>query len=161
MQALMAYLDLVVFMLKHGDQRTVFEKRRVFLLIADIVLLIMEDESEFFDKCFERSKWVPGPNVTLSKLTKQYCKMERMYLYQNKDYDPYSNTMHTHQLLNKQYFEVNMQSKEERVRAEIVELEKRHKEQSSKIFRLSTSLSTWDELNEEATQDLTNWEKRD
>ncbi len=67
-------------------------------MIADYILLILEDENDFFDRCFERYKLPAGsgPNVTLTRLTKQYAKMERTYLLQNKDYDPYSNTMHPH-----------------------------------------------------------------
>jgi len=97
-QHLMGYIDLVTFLLKHGDRQTVLDRKHVFFMIADYILLILEDENEFFDRCYERYKVAAGsgPNVTLTRLTKQYAKMERTYLQQNKDYDPYSNTMHPH-----------------------------------------------------------------
>jgi hypothetical protein len=157
----MAYIDLVSFVLKYGDERTVIDRKHIFLLIADYIVLVLEDESDFFDRCSGVSKLNPGPNVTLTKLTKQYFKMERTYLFQNKDYDPYSATMHSHQLLNKHYFEINMTQKEEKVRIEIAELTSKHEQQSSRIFKLPVTTNTNpDELNKEAEKDLTVWDKR-
>jgi hypothetical protein len=57
-------------MLRHGDPAVIVEKKHIFLLIADYILLILEDESDFFDRCFDKAKFYPGPNGTLNKLTK-------------------------------------------------------------------------------------------
>ena len=43
-------------------------------------------------------------------------KLERYYISQNQDYDPYSHTQHPHELLTTQHFEVTYQAKRERER---------------------------------------------
>jgi len=43
-------------------------------------------------------------------------KLERLYISQNQDYDPYSHTQHPHELLTTQHFEVSYQAKRERER---------------------------------------------
>ena len=43
-------------------------------------------------------------------------KLERYYISQNQDYDPYSHTQHPHELLTTQHFEVTYQGKRERER---------------------------------------------
>ena len=50
----MAYFDSVIFMLKHGDENIILERKHIFLLIADYILLILEDESDFYDRCVDR-----------------------------------------------------------------------------------------------------------
>jgi len=77
----MAYFDVIMFVLKHSDEKTVMDRKHIFLLIADYVLIILEDESDFYDRCFERSRNMAAPNVTLNKMTRQYTKMERNYLF--------------------------------------------------------------------------------
>ena len=56
------------------------DRKHIFILIADYILLILEDESDLFDRSCEKFKFIPGPNMALNKLTKQYVKMERTYL---------------------------------------------------------------------------------
>ena len=72
------------------------DRKHIFILIADYLLLILEDESDLFERSCDKFKFISGPNIALNRITKQYVKMERYYLTQNKDYDPYSNTMHSH-----------------------------------------------------------------
>ena len=93
---MIAYIDLLLILLKHNDEKVIVDRKHIFVLIADYILLILEDESDLFDRCCEKFKYMSGPNTALNRLTKQYVKMERNYLNQNKDYDPYSNTMHSH-----------------------------------------------------------------
>jgi hypothetical protein len=51
-----------------------------------------------------------------------------------------------------------MQAKEEKMKAEVIEMHEKHAKQSSKIFKLSPNQA--DELHEEAQRDLLNWDKR-
>jgi hypothetical protein len=77
----MAYFDTIIFVLKYGDDRQVLDRKHIFLLIADYILLLLEDESDFYDRCFERNRAMSAPNITLNKMTRQYSKMERNYLF--------------------------------------------------------------------------------
>jgi len=52
-----------------------------------------------------------------------------------------------------------MQAKDEKMKAEVVELQDKYNKQSSKIFKVQPNVVP-DELSEEATKDLTNWERR-
>jgi len=150
-----------MFYLKHGDKQSVLDRKHIYILIADYILLLLEDESELFDRSGERPKFMPGPNVALQRLTKQYVKLERTYLNQNKDYDPYSNTMHPHQLLNNHYFEINMQAKEERVKTEIQELSDKYTRQSGRLYKIPQNTNNVIyELSELATGDLVDWTAR-
>ena len=38
-------------------------------------------------------------------------KLERLYISHNQEYDPYSHTLHPHELLSNQHFEVVYQAK--------------------------------------------------
>jgi len=43
-------------------------------------------------------------------------RLERFYISQNQEYDPYSHTQHPHELLTTQHFEVSYQAKREQER---------------------------------------------
>lgn len=51
-----------------------------------------------------------------STCAQKYAKLERLYISQNQDYDPFSHTQHPHELLTMQHFEVTQQAKRERER---------------------------------------------
>ena len=51
-----------------------------------------------------------------SSCAQKYMKLERLYISQNQEYDPYSHTQHPHELLTTQHFEVSYQAKRERER---------------------------------------------
>lgn len=61
-------------------------------------------------------------------------KLERVYLQQNKEYDNYSHTMHTHQFLTSHFFEVSSQAKDQKLKKDIEGLEKRQSNIDLKIF---------------------------
>lgn len=86
-------------MLEHGDPQKVTDRLHVYIGIAEFMLIALEDESEKFEQVLEypqdMSQFV-GPNLSIMKLTKRYMKLERVYLQQNKEYDSYAHTMHTH-----------------------------------------------------------------
>ena len=62
------------------------------------------------------------PNASITKMAKRYMKLERSYLTQNKEYDSYAHTMHTHQFLKTHYFEVCAYAQEEKSKNELREL---------------------------------------
>ena len=74
--------------------------RYTYLKIAESLLKALEDEVEKFELVIEQAKEyeIPyiGPNVSILKLTRRYMKLERIYLMQNKEYEPHSHTMHSH-----------------------------------------------------------------
>lgn len=54
-----------------------------------------------------------------------------------------------------------MQAKEERMRAEIIELQEKHSKQSLKLYKIQQQANfVPDELNEEALKELNSWERR-
>lgn len=81
----------------------------MFIGIAEFMLIALEDESEKFETVLEQLEdpaYMLGPNSSIVKLTKRYMKLERVYLQQNKKFDSYSHTIHTHQFLTSHFFEV-------------------------------------------------------
>jgi hypothetical protein len=86
------------------------------------MILILESESERFESVAEQVV----PNVLgdplLARLGRRYMKLEKIYVSQNKEYDPYSFSLHAHPFLSKNHFEVQMRAREEAMRMEIEEL---------------------------------------
>ena len=101
------------------------------------MLIALEDESEKFDSVLEQpqdnTQYI-GPNLSIMKLTKRYMKLERIYLQQNKEYDNYAHTMHTHQFLTTHFFEVSCQAKEAKLKKDIEGLSNRQSNIELKIF---------------------------
>jgi len=86
--------------------------------VAELLLKILEVEAGRFDDRAEpdpltrRQPGVESP----SSCAQKYMKLERLYISQNQDYDPYSHTQHPHELLTTQHFEVSYRAKRERER---------------------------------------------
>ena len=119
MQPLIAHADALRFALKHEITPTSLESSVHTLLgVAELLLKILEVEAERFDARAEpdpqtrRQHGVESP----SSCAQKYMKLERLYISQNQDYDPYSHTQHPHELLTTQHFEVSYQAKRERER---------------------------------------------
>lgn len=79
---LMQIIEVGQFLLEHSDQSRIQAKLHVFLGITDLMVLVLEDESDKFEAILEqRQEPLPaGPNNTINKLTKRYMKLERVYL---------------------------------------------------------------------------------
>jgi hypothetical protein len=48
----------------------------------------------------------------------KYSKLEKSYIQQNKIYDPYSHTVHPHNFLSKNHFEVEEQAKKDKFKSD-------------------------------------------
>ena len=105
---LIGYLDIGKFLLEHSSQEKVRNKQHIFIGIAEMITLLLEEESDKFENVLEQRQdsQTVGPNSTINKLTKRYMKLERLYLQENREYDSYSHTMHEHQFLGNNFFEV-------------------------------------------------------
>ena len=121
---LISFLEVGQFLVKHSENNKIQSKCHVFLGLIDILVLILEDETEKFESILEfRSEHVTfGPNNSLNKLSKRYMKLERIYLQQNREYDSYSHTMHTHQFLETNYFEVISEARDIKLKKEVEQL---------------------------------------
>ena len=108
-QQLISYLNIVQFFLQHEERGNIIEKLHVFLGIADCLLLILEDETLKMEGVLEPQNRPQQAinSVSIARLARRYIKLERGYQTYNKEYDPYSHTMHPHQILNSHFFEVS------------------------------------------------------
>lgn len=53
MQNLLHYIDLVTFYLQNGEEPQIFDRKHVFMGIAESMLNLLEDESDTFEKMLE------------------------------------------------------------------------------------------------------------
>ena len=122
-QHLISFLNIVKFFLKHEEGKPIKDRTCDFLKIADCVILILEDECSKLDASYDPTP--PNKHLSLSQFTsisrisKRYNKLERMYQLYNKEYDPYTHTLHPHQVFNSHFFEVSQQAKEDQHKDEI------------------------------------------
>ena len=81
-QQLIQYIDVVQFMLKHGDSNKIMDRLHVFIGVAEFTLLLLEEECDTLEKVIEPPSSAPliGPNNGISRLAKWYMKLERIYL---------------------------------------------------------------------------------
>ena len=95
-------MDALRFALKHEITPSNLESKTASLLgVAELILKILEIEAERFDQRAEpdpRSRKQAGVESP-SSCAQKYMKLERYYISQNQDYDPYSHTQHPHELL--------------------------------------------------------------
>ena len=119
MQPLIAHADALRFALKHDiTSGPLSEAVHTLLGVAELLLKILELEAERFDARAEpdpQARRQPGVESP-SSCAQKYMKLERLYISQNQEYDPYSHTQHPHELLTTQHFEVSYQAKRERER---------------------------------------------
>jgi len=100
-QHLIAHTDALRFALKHQIPPPIENEVHVLLGVADLLLKILEIEADRFDRRADpdttqrRSPGVESP----SSCAQKYMKLERLYISENQDYDPYSHTQHPHELL--------------------------------------------------------------
>ena len=110
----------------------------VFLGIADCILLILEDECNKMEAVYEHRTPMnynqTNQSVSVTRLARRYIKLERTYQNYNKEYDPYSHTLHPHQILNSHFFEVNQQAKEDQHKDEIEDMKKQQSYLELNIF---------------------------
>lgn len=59
---------------------------------------------------------------SITRIAKRYNKLERIYQAYNKEYDPYTHTLHPHQVFNSHFFEVSQQAKEDQQKEEIEQM---------------------------------------
>jgi hypothetical protein len=148
-------------MLEHGDTTKVSERIHVFMGIAELMLIALEDETEKFELVLEQMQdqnQLLGPNSSINKLTKRYMKLERVYLQQNKEYDCYAHTMHTHQFLTTHFFEVSNLAKDIKLKNDIDGLSKRQTNIELKIFDRTPPANQsnyFDKLTEDARKVIT------
>jgi len=121
-EPLIAHTEALRFALKHGITPTSFDQGGgpTLLGVAELLLRVLEVEAERYDQRAEEpdpqaSRRTPGVESP-SSCAQKYMKLERLYISQNQDYDPYSHTQHPHELLTMQHFEVTQQAKRERER---------------------------------------------
>jgi hypothetical protein len=69
-QTLISYIDILLFSLKHCHEKLVMDRKHIFILIADYLLLILEDESDLFERSCDKFKFMSGPNMALNRITK-------------------------------------------------------------------------------------------
>jgi hypothetical protein len=69
-QTLISYIDILLFSLKHCHEKLVMDRKYIFILIADYLLLILEDESDLFERSCDKFKFMSGPNMALNRITK-------------------------------------------------------------------------------------------
>jgi len=82
---LIAYFELVQFVLKYSQEDVVFDKKHLFWGISDMMLLILENESDMFDQVVEQNERnAHYPDPILLRQSKRYMKLEKMYVSQNK-----------------------------------------------------------------------------
>ena len=71
-------------MLEYCDSAAITQRYHVFLSIADVMIVSLEEENEKFESVLEsqqeQQQQLLGPNVSISKLTRRYMKLERVYL---------------------------------------------------------------------------------
>jgi hypothetical protein len=53
-QQLMQYIEIVQFILKHGDSAKVMDRLHVYIGIAEYMLILLEDECDTFEKVIEQ-----------------------------------------------------------------------------------------------------------
>lgn len=125
-QQLISYLNIVKFFLKFEEGAAITDRTVEFLRIADCVVLILEDECSKLDASYE-----PQPphrhqslnqSISITRIAKRYNKLERIYQAYNKDYDPYTHTLHPHQVFNSHFFEVSQQAKEDQQKEEVEQM---------------------------------------
>ena len=140
-------------MLEYCDSAAITQRYHVFLSIADVMIVSLEEENEKFESVLEsqqeQQQQLLGPNVSISKLTRRYMKLERVYLQQSKEYDAYSHTMHTHQFLTSHHFEVSSQAKDVKLKKDIDNLRQK---QSSAVFDIFER--PYETLNESAKRPM-------
>ena len=99
-QQLISYLNIVKFYLKFEEGKSIKERTSDFLKIADCVILILEDECCKLDASYDpqpqTKHYSSNQNTSITMIAKRYNKLERMYQTYNKDYDPYTHTLHPH-----------------------------------------------------------------
>ena len=95
------------------------------------------------------------------KLTKRYMKLERIYLQQNKEYDSYAHTMHTHQFLTTHFFEVTSQAKEAKLKKDLENLNGHQSNVEHKIFEKPqpNQQSLFDRLTDDAKREISSLEE--
>jgi hypothetical protein len=79
-----------------------------------MMLIILENESDKFDDIIREEAENRRNHFSdhiLLRLSKRYNKLEKMYVSQNKVFDPYSYSLHSHPFLSKHHFEVQMQAR--------------------------------------------------
>lgn len=102
---MIGYAEIVRFCLQYRILRESFEtKIHTFLGIAEVFLKVLEVEAKHFENAQARSNNDPhirnSPGVeTPQSAAQKYMKLERLYISHNQEYDPYSHTLHPHELL--------------------------------------------------------------
>lgn len=121
-EALVAHTEALRFALKHDFPPAPLASRAgpTLLGVAELLLKLLEAEAERYDQRAEETdpqatRRTPGVESP-SSCAQKYMKLERLYISQNQDYDPFSHTQHPHELLTIQHFEVTQQAKRERER---------------------------------------------
>eukprot|EP00347_Sterkiella_histriomuscorum_P010775 403374964 len=125
-QHLVTYLDIIEFCLKHQVLDPI-GKVHIYLAICEQLIKVLEDEIE---KHEPRAKTGTGANApeqeqpssfandpmvsNAAKAAVKYMKSEKQYICQNKTYDPFSHTVHPHQVLQTQHFEIEEAAKRDK-----------------------------------------------
>ena len=107
-EPLIAHAEALRFALKHDITKSPLATNGgpTLLGVAELLLRLLEVEAERYDQRADQpdpreprpTRGTPGVE-TPSSCAQKYMKLERLYISQNQDYDPYSHTQHPHELL--------------------------------------------------------------
>lgn len=141
-QNLIQFIEIVQFMLQHGDPQKIKDKDKVFICIVEQMIIMLENETEKMEEVTEDTQQhgylQMGPNQSIQQLTKRYMKLERIYQQQSKEYDAYSHTLYNHQFLTQNYFEILAQAKDNKLKKDIESLKERQTNTQLRIFEPNT-----------------------
>ena len=114
---------MVKFYLKYEEGKAITDCTADFLRIADYVILILEDECSKLEQCYEPPSTsrhqTSNQSISIPRIAKRYSKLERIYQGNSREFDPYTHTLHPHQVFNSHFFEVSQQAKEEQQKDEV------------------------------------------
>lgn len=103
LQKLIAYAEVLRFCLRHRLLKEPEVMAPSALGIAEVFLKVLELEAQSFERSQRqpdgqaaRGRW-PGVEMP-SSCAQKYMRLERLYISQNQEYDPYSHTLHPHEL---------------------------------------------------------------
>ena len=135
------------------------------MAVAELILRLLEVEAERYDLRADDSEMGSrrgaNPGVeSPSSCAQKYMKLEKLYISQNQDYDPFSHTQHPHELLITQHFEVTQQARRERERQQDEALETCSFRQLE-IFERTSAATAFERVNPASCERKLNEQERE